>query len=179
VEQISLILLLFVLASSGGSKAHLTSGSSSAISQQTHASGSPGKAGSQLHHQPTAEELDKMSPEQRQKELESLSPQQRAEAEKHLKAYERLSEEERTKLHEQYRMFRQLPPAKQNRIRQAFRHFQKSTPERQQAMRSVLDELTPLTPEQRGERLSSPEFKRSFSKSERRTIEELLTVPKP
>lgn len=127
---------------------------------------------------PGIAELDAMNPEQRQKALQSLSPRQREKVERQLKAYDSLSPAERLKLADQYRLFRQLPPAKQSKIRDAFNRLQKNTPERQQAIRGALDTLNALPPDQQREALNSAEFKNQFSRTERKTIEELLAVPR-
>lgn len=127
---------------------------------------------------PGIAELDAMSSEQRQKSLQSLSPRQRERVEKQLKAYNSLSPDQRLKLADQYRLFRQLPSAKQNKIREAFGRLQNSTPERQQAIRGALDKLNALPLDQQREWIDSKDFKDQFSRGERRTIEELMAVPK-
>lgn len=125
--------------------------------------------------EPALEQFQKMSPEERQQALQKLPADRRAKIQKQLDLYDKLTPVERAQLER----FRQLPPDRQNALRKAFEKYQKSSPERQQVMRDELTNLRAMTESERAARLSSPEFKRSYSKGEQQMITDMAVALPP
>ncbi len=130
-----------------------------------------------------ASELDrfnKMSPEERQKVLNSLPPDRRKRLEERLQIYNQLSPAEQQKLRQQYNAFRQLPPAKQNALRKLYREFEQLPPDRRDQLRVEMQQLQKMSPQARRARMSNAEFRTKYTLSEQRVMADLLrTLPSP
>ncbi len=69
------------------------------------------------------EQLRHMSPEERQRFLNSLPPARRQRLQERLNQYEQIPPAQRQRLEKTYEKFQQLPPEKQDLMRQGFRGF--------------------------------------------------------
>lgn len=103
--------------------------------------------------------FERMSPEERQIELQNLPPERRKQIEDRLSRLSKLTPEQRTKLQKRYQAFQNLPP------------------DRQQALREQLGQMRNMSEADRRALMNSPEFKKKFSKSERQILQEVSGAP--
>jgi hypothetical protein len=123
--------------------------------------------------------LEELSPQQRQKIIDSLPPDRARKAQDRLDQLNRLTPEERARLKEQYGWFQQLPPERQEAMRKAFRKYSALAPERQDAVRQEFRRLQDLPTDARRDQVASQDFRSRFSKDERKLIQELAgAVPR-
>lgn len=127
--------------------------------------------------QPRVDQLH-MTAQEREKALAALPAGRREQARNDLQKYDSLNPEDRARLDARLSQFQKLPPNQRNKIRQAFGKYQQSPPERREAMRTAIEKLGAQTPDQQKALLSSPEFKKQFSSSERKMMESLLQLPR-
>jgi Protein of unknown function (DUF3106) len=126
------------------------------------------------------DEFQRMSPEDRQKALDKLPPDRAEKLRKQLKEYSQLTPEQQAMAKEQLETFRHLPPERQQAMRKAFNKFSQQPADRQEAIRQELNQLREMTEGERQARLSSPELKSRFNKTERQMIGEMSgLLPEP
>lgn len=126
-----------------------------------------------------AAELDrwnKMSPQERQRVLNSLPPDRRKRLEERLQTYNQLSPAEQQKLRQQYNAFRQLPPVKQETLRKLYKEFEQLPPARREQLRSEVQQLRNMSPADRRARVSNTDFRTKYTLSEQRVMEDLARV---
>jgi phage-related protein len=119
------------------------------------------------------EELNKMSPEEREKALANLSPERRKLIEARLERLQSLSPQQRQRLLRRLENFRQLPPERQESARRLFREFRDLPPERRRAVRVEMQSVRTLSEADRRSRMTSSEFRSRFSPAEQQMIREL------
>lgn len=122
------------------------------------------------------QQLQHMSPEQRQKTLQHLPPERRQALEEKLKRYDQLPPAERERLGNQLDRFQTLPPERQQAVRKAAANVQKLPPDRQAAVRDELHGLAGMDDAARQSHLNSDEFQKKFNRHEQKLIEELRDV---
>jgi len=122
------------------------------------------------------ERWQRMSPQQRQRALEKLSPERRRSLERRLRRLQNLSPEQRRRLQRDYQRFRRLSPEQQKSYRRLYGRFNKLPPNRRQSVNREFRNLRRLSPQQRRERLSSDQFRNSFSTKERQLLEEMVKM---
>ncbi|MBZ5604622.1 MAG: DUF3106 domain-containing protein [Acidobacteriia bacterium] len=105
------------------------------------------------------ERFQKMSPADRQKELDRLPPERRAQVEQRLQRLDRLS------------------PAQREKELRRLEAFQNLDPQRRNAVRQELQNLRSLSPEERKARLSSEDVKKNFSSDEQKILHEASGQP--
>jgi len=98
------------------------------------------------------EQLQKMTPEEREKALAKLPPDRRVQVEKQLNRLDQLTPEQRQQLDQRFEKLQSFPPA------------------RQRAVRQEMQSLRGLSFSERQTRLHSDEFKQEFSSEEQELI---------
>ena len=119
------------------------------------------------------EALERMTPEQRERFLNSLPAQRRAEAERRLNAWRQMTPVERARARQTLGEFRDLSPDRQRRIRMLYGEFNGIPPERQPLLRAELTELRHLDPAGSRARMNTEEFRGKYSPAERRLLGDL------
>ena len=119
------------------------------------------------------EELNKMSPEDREKALANLSPERRKRIEARLERLQSLSPQQRQRLLQRLETFRQLPPERQESARRLFREFRDLSGERRRLVRLEMQSVRRLSEVERSSRMTSSEFRSRFSPAEQQMIREL------
>ena len=119
------------------------------------------------------EQLRHMSPEDRQRFLDSLPPARRQRLQERLNQYEQIPPAQRQRLEKTYEKFQQLPPEKQDLMRQGFRGFSQLSPDRRQALREEMRNLRSLSAADRKKRETSGDFKNRYSPEERQIMDQM------
>lgn len=125
------------------------------------------------------EEFETMSPEQRQKALDHLAPDQRKKLQERLQKFNELPPEQQQALKNLYNRLHQLTPDQQNAVRQSITKFSQMPRDRQQAIRGELRNMATMSPEVRKTYVSTPEFRRKFSKKEQEITRDVSEVLSP
>jgi len=120
--------------------------------------------------------LERMTPEQQERFLNSLPPPRRAEAQRLLGKWREMSPEERARARQSLGEFRGLPPDRQRRIRMLFVQFNELPADRRPIVRSELAELRRLDPAEIRARVESEDFRNKYSPAERRLLSDLSTA---
>lgn len=132
--------------------------------------------------QPAQNSIDRwnrMSPEERERELAKLPPARARAIRQRIWRYNHMQPEEREALRQRYESFSQLPPDQQQAVRERLREFRQSPPARRQAMQREVQQLRHLPEDQRLERMNSDEFRSRFSVQEQQIVRDVLTyLPK-
>jgi hypothetical protein len=102
--------------------------------------------------------FQKLSPEQREKELAKLPPQRRERIENQMARLDRMAPEDRERALNKLETFEHL------------------TPERRQAVNEEIESLRGLTRRQKGARLFSEEFSKEYTPEEQKVIRETFPV---
>ena len=105
------------------------------------------------------ERFQKMSPADREKELQKLPPERRAQVEQRLQRLD------------------SLPPAQRERQLKRLEALGDLQPDRRNAVRDELQNLRGMTKEQRKARLSSDAVKKNFSPEEQKILHEAVGQP--
>lgn len=100
------------------------------------------------------ERFQKMSPDQRQKEMAKLPPAQRERMERQLERFEK------------------MPPAQREQALKRLEALHKLSPQRRAAVTDELQNLRSMPPAERKTRLDSDEIKHNFSPDERKLLHE-------
>lgn len=122
------------------------------------------------------EQLRRMSPEDRQRFLNSLPPGRRQRLQERLNQYDQLPAQQRQRLQRTYEKFQQLPPQRQEEMRQGFRGFSQLAPDRRQALREEMRNLRSMTPAERRKRINSREYQQQYSPEERGIIDQMTQL---
>lgn len=117
--------------------------------------------------------IERMTPEQQERFLNSLPPDRRAQARRRLEAWKSMSSDERERVRQEYSQFRVLPAERQQRIRELFAEFTKLPPRRRVMMRREVAMLRQLDPDERAARINAEEFRNRFSADEHHLLTEL------
>jgi len=122
------------------------------------------------------DEFQNMSPEERQKQLESLPPEQRKKLEERLRKFDQLPPAQQQTLKNMYTRLNQLPPERQTAVRKALNKFSEEPPDRQQAMRDELKGMASLPEQDRQARMSSPDFRSRFNGKEQGIVRDMSAL---
>ena len=122
------------------------------------------------------QQLEKMSPAERQKALEALPPDRRRNIESSLDRLQKLSPEERAQLQDRLEKFKNLTPGEQKQVRQLAQQFRALPADRRPIVGRELDLLRKLPDNERDARLSSPDFKQRFSREEQKILRQSSTL---
>jgi len=128
--------------------------------------------------QPAANPIDRwnrMTPEQRERELAKLPPARARLIRQRIWRYNHMRPEERQALRERYQTFAQLPPEKQQLVRQRLREYRELPAARQSLVHREVAQLRALPDAQRQARMNGDEFVGRFSPQERQIIRDLTT----
>jgi hypothetical protein len=118
---------------------------------------------------------NRMSPEERERELAKLPPDRARMIRQRIWQYNHLRPEEQRALRERYRAFSQLPPEKQQLVRDRLREFSQMPATRQSEVHDEIRRLRMLSPAQRQARIDGDEFRGRFSPPEQQIIKALST----
>jgi hypothetical protein len=140
----------------------------------------PDRAAAQ--QQPSDNSIDRwnrMSPEERERELAKLPPARARMIRQRIRRYNQMNPDEQQVLRERYQTFSQLPPDKRQIVRQRMHEFQQLPGPRQQIVHTEVEQFRLLSEPQRQARMSSEEFRGQFSAREQQIIRDLSTyLPK-
>lgn len=126
------------------------------------------------------EALERMTPEQQERFLNSLPPARRAEAQRQLGKWRELSPEERRRAIGSLQEFRDLPPDRQRRIRTLFAQFNRAPEERRPLLRGELQQLRQMSAEESRARINSDEFRNKYTPAEQQLLSDLsAALPRP
>jgi hypothetical protein len=132
--------------------------------------------------QPAENPIDRwnrMSPEERERELAKLPPARAKEIRQRIRRYNQMHPEEQQALRQRYQTFSQLPAEQQQIVRQRWREFRQLSPPRRIAVRREIDQIRRLPGAERQARLNSEEFRSRFSAPEQQMIRDLsIYLPK-
>ncbi len=123
--------------------------------------------------------LERMTPEQQERFLNSLPAQRRAQAREMLSNWRDMSPEEKARARQSLGEFSGLAPERQRRIRILYGEFNGLPAERQPVLRDELKELRAMERPARVTRFTSKEFRRKYSLDERRVLQELSNLLPP
>ncbi|HLY19790.1 MAG TPA: DUF3106 domain-containing protein [Bryobacteraceae bacterium] len=116
---------------------------------------------------------NRMSPEQREKELAKLPPERARLIRQRLRRYNQMNPQEQQALRERYRTFSEMPPAKQEIIRSRLKEFRQLPVERRPIVHHEVEGLRAMPDAQREGRLNSDEFRGRYSQQEQQIIRDL------
>lgn len=122
------------------------------------------------------ERWNEMSPEERQKRLERLPPERRRQIEERLAEYRSMTPDQREQLRMRVETFSLLSPEKQAQARRLFHRFTLLPQERQQPLRDEFQRLRDVSEAERRARMSSEDFRKSYTPHERRLLFELTNL---
>ena len=120
------------------------------------------------------ERWNRMSPEERERELAKLPPERARLIRQRLWQYNHMKPEERQALLQRYQAFSELPPDKQEIVRARLREFEQLPKERRQAVHGEVELLRLMTEGQRKAHMNGEEFRNRFSVPEQRIIKDVF-----
>lgn len=123
--------------------------------------------------------LERMTPEQQERFLNSLPAPRRAQAREMLSKWRDMSPEEKQRARQSLGEFRGLSPERQRRIRMLYGEFNGLPADRQPVLRVELKELRAMELPARRARFTSKEFRERYSPDERRLLRELSIALPP
>ena len=123
--------------------------------------------------------LERMTPEQQERFLNSLPAPRRAQAREMLGKWRDMSPEEKKRARLSLGEFRGLSPERQRRIRMLYGEFNGLPADRQPVLRDELKELRAIELPARRARFISREFREKYSLDERRLLRELSIALPP
>jgi hypothetical protein len=132
--------------------------------------------------QPPVNSIDRwnrMSPEERERELAKLPPARARLIRQRIRRYNQMHPEEQQALRERYQVFSQLPPQKQQIVRQRWAEFRRLPVERRPIVHGEVEQIRLLPDAQRQAAMNSNDFRIRFSPQEQQIIRDLSTyLPK-
>ncbi len=120
--------------------------------------------------------LERMTPQQRQRYLDTLPPDRKKQFEDRLERYEQMTPEQRQQVREQYELFQGLPEDRQDALRRTFRQFNELPDDRRKVLRREYQRLSRMTESERGERVESKDFLKRYSTSEQQLLKDFATL---
>jgi len=124
---------------------------------------------------------NRMSPEERERELAKLPPERARLIRQRLRRYNAMSPAEQQALRKRYQVFSELPPAQQAAVRERLKEFRQLPLDRRPIVHREVEQLRLLPETQRQARMNSPDFQTRFSPEEQQIIHDLteyLELPK-
>jgi len=128
--------------------------------------------------QPLENSIDRwnrMSPEQRERELSKLPPARARLIRQRIWRYNHMRPEEQQALRRRYQTFSELPPDRQQVVRERLREFRQLPLPRQPVVHREVERLRLLPEPQREAAMNGDEFRGRFSPQERQIIKDLTT----
>jgi hypothetical protein len=128
---------------------------------------------------PMFDKLAAMSPEERNKALESdprflrLSPERQAQMRAHVERYAAMTPQQRQQMRDRFDIVNSMPPENRDRIREIFPRWKRLPPDRQQAMREEFHSLSTMSQADREKRFADPEFQKAFNPREQQLLKDL------
>jgi hypothetical protein len=122
---------------------------------------------------------NRMSPEERERELAKLPPARARLIRQRLRRYNQMQPQEQQALRQRYQTFSQLPAAKQEVVRQRLREFRQLPTARQPVVHHEVEQLRLLPEDQREARLNSEDFRGRYSPQEQQIIHDLTEYLEP
>jgi hypothetical protein len=139
----------------------------------------PDKAAAQELFEKSIDRWNRMSPEERERELAKLPPDRARMIRQRIWQYNHMPPEEQQALRERYRTFSQLPTEKQQIVRDRLREFSQLPEARQPLVHLEVKQLRVLPEAQRKARINGEEFRGRFSPQEQQIIKDLSTYLAP
>jgi hypothetical protein len=130
---------------------------------------------------PMFDQLAKMSPEERNKALESdphfnrMPPQRQAQIREHLERYSAMTPEQRRQMRDRFDIVNSMAPQNRDRIREVFPRWKQLPADRQQAMREEFHALSGMSAADRERRFNDPEFQKAFAPKEQQLLKDLAS----
>jgi hypothetical protein len=118
---------------------------------------------------------NRMSPEERERELAKLPPARARQIRQRIRRYNQMHPEEQQALRERYQTFSQLPPDKQQIVRERLREFRQLPVARRPVVHREVERLRLLPEAQRQAAMNGYEFRGRFSPQEQQIIRALTT----
>jgi hypothetical protein len=118
---------------------------------------------------------NRMSPEERERELAKLPPARARLIRQRIRRYNQMNPDEQQALRERYQTFSQLPPEKRQIVRERLREFRQLPAARQPLVHREVEQLRLLPEAQRQARMNGDEFRSQFSPQEQQIIRDLST----
>jgi hypothetical protein len=122
---------------------------------------------------------NRMSPEERERELAKLPPERARLIRQRIRRYNQMNEQEKEGLRDRYEIFSQLPAEKQQIVRQRLGEFRQLPVARRPVVHGEVQHLRSLPDAQREARLNSDEFRSRFSPQEQQIIHDLTEYLQP
>jgi hypothetical protein len=133
------------------------------------------KAAAQAQREDNAiERWNRMSPEERERELAKLPPARAQAIRQRIWQYNHMKPEEREALLQRYQAFSELPPDKQEIVRERLREYKQLPAERRPVIHREVEQLRLMTEAQRQARMKSEEFRNQFSVQEQQIIKDVF-----
>jgi hypothetical protein len=118
---------------------------------------------------------NRMSPEERERELAKLPPARARLIRQRIRRYNQMNPDEQQALRERYQTFSQLPPGKQQVIRERLREFRLLPVARRPIVHGEVEQLRLLPEAERQAFLKSEDFRSKYSPQEQQIIRDLST----
>lgn len=128
--------------------------------------------------QPSANAIDRwnrMSPEERERELAKLPPDRARLIRQRIWRYNHMPPEEKQALRQRYQTFSQLSPNEQQTVRERLGEFRQLPAARRPIVHREVQQLRLLPDAQRQARINSEEFRSRFSPQEQQIVRDLST----
>jgi hypothetical protein len=119
------------------------------------------------------DQWNQMSPEERDKAMQSLPPERQKQIRRKLATFNSLPAAEKEALREHYEAFSHLSPERQELVRKQMRRFGETPPERRKTLAREFQDLRNMSPADRQDRISSEEFRNRYSPEEREMLQDL------
>ena len=117
-----------------------------------------------------------MSPEQRQKWLDTLPPERRQNIDRRLSEYQKIPTPQRRLLNTQLQMLQSLPPQRQNQVKRSINQFKLIPEERRQQMTQELKQMSGMTDEDRRAYMNTEEFRNKYSPTEQQIMSNISEI---
>ena len=135
----------------------------------------PDKQSAQQLLENSIDRWNRMSPEERERELAKLPPARARLIRQRIRRYNQMNPGEQQALRERYQTFSQLPPERQQVVRERLQEFRQLPVARRPIVHAEVEQIRLLTDAQRQARLNSDEFRGRYSPQEQQIIRDLST----
>jgi hypothetical protein len=135
----------------------------------------PDKSSAQQLLDNSIDRWNRMSPEERERELAKLPPARARLIRQRIQRYNQMNPDEQQALRGRYQTFSQLPPDRQQVVRERLREFRQLPVARRPVVHAEIEQLRLLTEAQRQVRMNGDEFQTRYSPQEQQIIRDLYT----
>jgi hypothetical protein len=135
----------------------------------------PDKSPGQQLLENSIDRWNRMSPEERERQLAKLPPDRAALIRQRIRRYNQMHPVEQQALRERYQTFSQLPLDRQQIVRDRLREFRQLPEARRPIVHAEVEQMRLLPEAQRQARMSGDEFRSQFSPPEQQIIRDLST----